>query len=284
METDSSFRIGPVLHSGFAFGGLQLDEQHIGDRQYYSFELRGESPDHGFSRIYVRAIGLYELLELPQLNVELSEAVPEAPIQHTTRFHHQLVSLGFESPLFYELTSPLNLEFGWVGGFTLAQVKFRDPQQPTNIGPLIGDFAEVQPTRLGAQQKQNPAQQDAQFAGGELGGYTRYYQFYPLVPYASARLHLGSFFDTDAFINGVEQSPNPLSNRNTQNTSNQNETPTFQRVYQSAFTPGAMGSLGLEFYFGSRSLIGLEYSLWNWNWYRPQDWTHFVSFKGGFLF
>ena len=278
MENDSAFRIGPLAHAGLT---LTQPEQ-LGHRQYYGLEIRGESPNHGFSRVYLRGIGLYELLELPQLNFTAPESDPdaEAPTERTTRLHHQLLSLGFESPLFYEFFSPLNIELGWIGGFTFAQVKFRDPQQATNVGALIGDFAEIQPTSLGAQQKTNPAQQDAQFAGGEVGVYSRFYHLYPLVPYVSGRLHLGSFFDTNGFINGVEQS--------TSNTTNTNSTeevkPTFRRVYQSTFTPGAMFTLGADYYLGSRSLIGLEYSLWNWNWNRESDWTQFFIFKGGILF
>ncbi|MBF2053229.1 MAG: hypothetical protein IGS03_07150 [Candidatus Sericytochromatia bacterium] len=271
MQTASDFRIGPVMQAGFALNGSAPD------RQFYQLELRGESPDHGFSRIFLRGITLFEMLDLPSLNTE------NESIERTVRFHHQLITLGLESPLFYELTSPWNLEWGWAGGFTLARVQFKEPQksQSSGIGSLIADFPEIQPSSLG-QPKANPAQPDAQFAGGEVGSYLRYYGLYPLVPYVSGRLILGSFFDVAALVEGVEQSPATPTGPGSATPADQPRTR--QRFYQSAFETGAMFSAGLETYLGSRGVLGAEYALWNWNWSRANDWTHFLSFKAGFLF
>lgn len=271
MQTESDFRVGPVMQAGFALNG------RAPDRQFYQLELRGESPDHGFSRLFLRGITLFELLDLPSLNTETET------IERSVRFHHQFITLGLESPLFYELTSPWDLEWGWAGGFTLARVQFKEPQKASNsgIGSLIADFPEIQPSSLG-QPKANPAQPDAQFAGGELGSYLRYYGIYPLVPYVSGRLILGSFFDVAALVEGVEQSP--ASNPGITTPPPTEQPRTRQRFYQSGFETGVMLSAGLETYLGSRGVLGLEYSFWNWNWNRASDWSHFLSFKGGFLF
>lgn len=272
METAETFRLGPVLNSGISLG-----QETPGDRQFYQLELRGESPAHGFSRIYLRTISLYELLDLPKLNDD------SGAIENTVRFHHQFISLGMESPLFYEWTSPFDLEWGWAGGFTLAQVKFKgkDKVDSTGFSGIVSDYPELQPSSLGAQQKTNAAQSDAQFAGGEIGSYVRYYGLYPFVPYTAAHLSLGSFLDTDALIHGVEQSS--TSNSNTQN-SDAAIPSSYRRIYQSSFRTGASITAGFEIYLGSRGIFGLEYLFWNWNFDRSQDWSHFLIFKAGFLF
>lgn len=258
------------MQAGFALNG------NAPDRQFYQLELRGESPNHGFSRIFLRGITLFEVLDLPQLNTDTDS------IERSVRFHQQFITLGLESPLFYELTSPWDLEWGWAGGFTLARVQFKEPQKTatSGIGSLIADFPEIQPSSLG-QPKANPAQPDAQFAGGELGSYLRYYGLYPFVPYVSGRLILGSFFDVAALVEGVEQSP---TNTGSLSVPAEDAPRTRQRFYQSTFETGLMLSAGLETYLGSRGVLGLEYVFWNWNWNRSTDWTHFLSLKAGFLF
>lgn len=275
METGEDFRLGPVLSTGLPLG---IDEP--GDRQFYSLSLQGESPNHGFSRFYLRVISLYELLDLPRLN-DTSGA-----IERQVRFHHQFVTLGLESPLFYELSSPLNFEVGWSLGFSLARVTFKNPVKPagTGITSVFSDYPEITPSELGAQQKLNPAQPDAQFIGAELGFYTRFYHFYPFVPYAGVRANIGSYLDAPALINGVE--PKVASTTGTTGTTpTQPVTTTRSRSYQSGFKFSPVGSLGLDFYLGSRGLLGIEASFWNWDISgRPQDSTFFVSLKAGFLF
>lgn len=273
MEMGEDFRLGPVIHTG-----LSLGLETPGDRQYYLFELRGESPNHGFSRLFVRLVSLYELLELATLNV-----AENAPVR-TVRFHHQFFTLGLESPLFYELTSPLALEWGWTGGFTMAKATFKEPQKTITEGfqSFLQDYPEIQPGALG-QQKVNPAQADAQFAGAEVGQYVRYYGWYPFVPYASVRALPGLFLDTNALIKGVEQKPTPTTVPTP--VPSASASPTFQREIKSGFQLGATGSIGLEAYLGTRGLVALEYTLWNWDWFnRPEDASHFLVLKAGFLF
>lgn len=273
METEDTFRLGPVLHSGLALG-LETP----GDRQYYELELRGESPAHGFSRIYLRAVSLYELLDLPKVN---GVSVPAQSV----RFHHQFITVGADSPIFYEWTRLLNLEAGWSGGFTLAQVKFKSPTktETTGFGAIFSDYPELSPQSLGASAKANQAQQDAQFAGGEIGPYVRYYQLYPLVFYGACRIGLGSFLDVDAMVNGVEQTQTSTSS-SASNNSDSSAEPVYRRQYKSTFRSGLSANLGVETYLGSRGVLGLEYVLWNWDFNRPQDWTHFLVLKAGFLF
>lgn len=274
MDTPQDFRLGPILQGGIS---LYLDEP--GDRQYYMLELRGESPDHGFSRIFLRGMSLYRLLDLPQLNVE------EPTIERTVRFHHQFYTLGLESPVLFPETSPYNIELGWASRFTLARIQFRNTEKPESTGgiaDIFSDFTEIPPTQLGAQQKTNAQQADTQFLGGELGMYSRYYQFYPFVPYASARLMLGNFFDQDAFVNGVEQRRPTTSSTNAQPTPT--PSPTFQREFKSGFKAGFVASAGLDVYIFSRGLIGLEYTFWQWDFGVPEDATHTLVFKSGFMF
>ena len=278
MEHGEDFRVGPVTHAGMALG-LETP----GDRQYYLLELRGESPNHGFSRIFLRTIALYELLELPQLNVPEGSTAAEPG---RFRFHHQFITLGFESPLFYDLTIPYDLEWGWATGFTLSRVTFKAKDKPADQGgiqAIFVDYPELQPSQIGAQQKSRPAQADAQFAGAELGSYLRYYGLYPLVPYASIRATPGSFLNIDALINGVEQTP---TNGSTTPTPTPSTSPTplpRQRQYVSAFQTGAAANAGVELYLGSRGVLALEYGIWNWNVFREQDWTQFLILKAGFL-
>ncbi len=273
METGEDFRLGPVLSSGLPLG---LEEP--GDRQFYSLSLQGESPNHGFSRFYLRVISLYELLDLPRLN-DTSGA-----IERSVRFHHQFLTVGLESPLFYEFTSPINLEFGWSAGFSLARVTFKEPVKPaaSGITSIFSDYPEIAPSSLGAQQKLNPAQPDAQFIGAELGFYGRYYQFHPFVPYAGVRANIGSYFDAPALINGVE--PQAATNT-TGSTSTPQATTTRTRSYQSGFKFSPVGVMGLDVYLGTRGLLGIEASFWNWDIFgRPQDSTIFLALKAGFLF
>lgn len=269
METGEDFRLGPVLQTG-----LPLGTSEPGDRQYYLLSLQGESPNHGFSRIFLRVISLYELLDLPRLND------PSGAIERQIRFHHQFVSLGLESPLFYELTSPVNFEFGWSAAMSLARVTFKDPVKPAGdgIASLFSDYPEIQPSSLGAQVKTNQAQADAQFLGGELGGYARYYGIYPLVPYAGLRLSLGSFLNAKSMFEGAESPATPGLSTEPQASSR-------QRIYQSAFVFSPVASVGLDVYLASRGLLGLELGFWNWDILnRIQDSTLFLSLKAGFLF
>lgn len=276
METGEDFRLGPVIQAGFPLGLSQT-----GDRQLYQLELRGESPNHGYSRLSLRVITLYEMLELPRLNNTSGTEI----IDHRVRFHHQFLNLGLASPLFYELTRDLQFEGGWTAGFSLAQVNFTQPTASAASNPLeslLGNYPKVDPTSLGARQKTNPAQADAQFAGGEFGGYMRYYGWYPFVPYAGAAFQIGSFLDLDGLIKGVEETPS-LGTTPTP-TPSASTAPTRQRVYQSGFRLGPTVNLGIETYLGSRGVLGVEYRLWNWDLGRSQDWTHFISLKAGFLF
>lgn len=270
MQTGEDFRLGPVITTG-----LPIGQNQVGDRQYYQFALQGESPNHGFSRIFLRVISLYELLDLPRLN-DTSGA-----IERQIRFHHQFISLGFNSPLFYELSSPLNLEFGWEAGFNLAKVTFKNPQksESTGIISVFSDYPEIKPSELGARvTSTNPAQAETQFIGGELGFYSRYYGLYPFVPYAGLRINLGSYFDANGFIKGVAQ--------NQASSGDQSSTPAVsQRVYQSGFRFSPIGAMGFDFYLGSRGLLGAELTFWNWDIInRPQDNTLFLNIKAGYLF
>lgn len=269
MDLAEEFRIGPIFHSGLA-----LSNQISGDRQYYLLELRGESPNHGFSRIFLRTIALYELLSLPNLQTS-SDSNPRQ-----VRMHHQFFSLGFESPVFYEWSREQDIELGWTGGFTLAKVTFKEPQKTkdksTGFGSLFSDYPEIQPSQI-AQPKNNPAQQDAQFMGGMLGGYSRYYGFFPFVPYSSVSFSFGNFLDKSALVEGVE--PKSSTTTPTNNTSTVK-----QRIFQAAPRLGLSFSAGLDYYLFSRGLLGLEYSFWNWDINQSNDYTHFLSLKAGILF
>lgn len=269
MATGEDFRVGPVLSGGVPFG---LAEP--GDRQFYSLSFQGESPNHGFSRIFFRMISLYELLDLPALSSATAAEV---------RFHHQFASFGLESPLFYELTGPNNWEFGWSAAFNLARVTFKQKTKsdPTGLASLFTDYPELKPTELQAQSKTNAGQADAQFLGGELGGYVRYYQLYPFVPYLSARINLGSYFDAPAMIQGIA----PTSTTGQNSTTSTTTSTTRVRSYQSAFRWAPVFSAGLDFYIAGRGVLGAEINFWNWDWMnRPTDNTLFVNLKAGFLF
>lgn len=264
METGEDFRVGPVLTTG-----LPLGLEQPGDRQFYSLSFQGESPNHGFSRIFLRMISLYQLLDVPALNNFQATQV---------RFHHQFASLGFESPLFYELTGASNFELGWSAAFTIAKVTFKSPTKPasTGIASVFSDYPEVQPTSLGATAKLNTAQADTQFLGGEFGVYGRYYQFYPLVPYASVRFNIGSYFDADALINGVapQSSATPTTG-----------TATRERRYQSGIRWSPVASAGIDLHLGGRGVLGAEFEFWNWDLLgRPSDNTFFLALRAGFLF
>ena len=267
MTQPEEFRLGPVFHGGVPLPGA-------GDRQYYLLELRGESPAHGFSRIFLRAISLYELLSLPNLSVTMD------PNPRQIRLHHQFFSLGFESPVWYEVLRDYDLELGWTGAFTLAKVILKEPRksvgQDNGLAGLFSDYPEIQPGQI-AQPKTNPAQQDAQFIGGQLGGYLRYYRFFPFVPFVSAGLNLGSFLDKTALVEGVRLSP-----ATTTTATALAATP--QRVYQSAFRTGPLLGVGVDWYLFNRGLFGLEYTFWNWDFSQIRDYTHFISLKAGFLF
>jgi hypothetical protein len=269
MTDAQEFRLGPIFHGAIPLTGN-------GDRQYYLLELRGESPNHGFSRIFLRAISLYELLPLPNLTLTTD------PNPRTIRLHHQFFSLGFESPIWHEATRHQDFEIGWSGAFTMAKVTLKEPRkitgQENGLAGLFSDYPEIQPGQI-AQPKANPAQQDAQFLGGQFGGYLRYYGFFPIVPFVSAALQLGSFLDKTALVQGVKVNT-PVAN--TGNSSAVINTP--QRIYQSAFRTGPLFSTGLEWYLFSRGLLGLEYTLWNWDFGQSQDYTQFISLKAGFLF
>lgn len=267
METGEDFRVGPVVSAG-----LPLGIEEPGDRQYYSLSFQGESPNHGFSRIFLRVISLYQLLDLPALGSFQATQV---------RFHHQFASVGFESPLYYELTRDANFEVGWSAAFTLAKVTFKSKDKPeaTGITSVFSDYPELQPSSLGAQPKANAGQADVQFLGGEFGAYARYYQWYPLVPYASLRLNLGSYFDAPALIDGVV----PQTTSTTTTTTTTTATP--ERKYQTAMRWSPVFSAGLDLHLGGRGVIGAAFDFWNWDLLnRPVDNTYFVTIKAGFLF
>ncbi|HEY9843965.1 MAG TPA: hypothetical protein V6D23_26070 [Candidatus Obscuribacterales bacterium] len=271
METGEDFRIGPVLTAGMPLG---LAEP--GDRQLYVVSLQGESPNHGFSRIFLRVVSLYELVNLPKLNDA------SGGIERQIRFHHQFATLGFESPLYYEVFSPLNLELGWSAGFSLARVTFKDPVKPagTSVISVFSDYPELKPANLGARLKTNQAQADTQFIGGELGAYLRYYQLYPLVPYASVHANLGSYFNAKAMFEGQVETPKTQPGQTAAPTSSAR-----QRSFESSFSFSPTASIGLDLYLGGRGLLGLDFSFWNWDILnRFQDNTFFLALKAGFLF
>ncbi len=275
MTVPEEFRLGPVFHSGVTLGGT------LGDRQYYLLELRGETPNLGYSRVFLRGIALYELLSLPTLNTTTPEANPRQ-----VRLHQQFISLGFESPVYFSASRDLDLEFGWTGGFTLERVTFKEPNKPvgqdTGIGALFSDYPEIQPASLGVRTTQtNNTQQDTQFFGGQLGVYSRYYGFYPFVPYVSLGLNLGSFLDKKALVEGVEQKPTTTPGTPSTTPS---ASPIKERQYKASMVTGPILAAGLDIYILSRGLIGIEYTFWNWDFGQPADYTHFLSLKAGFLF
>jgi hypothetical protein len=275
MTLPDEFRLGPVVHSGIALGGA------LGDRQYYLLEVRGESPNHGFSRLFLRGVALYELLSLPTLNTTTPDPNPRK-----VRLHQQFISLGFESPVYFERTRESDFELGWTGGFTLERVTFKEPTkaagQDTGIGAIFSDYPEIQPANLGITTTQtNSTQQGTQFIGGQLGIYSRYYALYPFVPYLSLGLNLGSFLDKKALVDGVEQK---VSNSLSVPVATPTAAPTLQRQYKSAMRVGPILSAGLDFYIFSRGLIGIEYTFWNWDYEQSADYSHFLALKAGFLF
>ncbi len=284
MQAPEDLRLGPVFASGLSLG---LDTP--GDRQFYQIELRGESPNHGFSRLFIRGMTLFEVLDLPALNVVSDDtgATPQNnnPYENNRelRFHQRFISLGLESPVFAEWTLPRQFEAGWTAAFTLAQVEFKGLAK-TAEGPFA-DYPEIAPNQFANTFRQNQAQQQAQFFAGELGSYFRYYSLYPFVPFASIRALPGSLLDIDALLKGVEKTTPTTLVRTTPATS-ETETATveLERGYRSGFQLGALFGAGVELYLGSRGLIGLEYNYWNWNVQRSQDWTHLIIFKAGFLF
>lgn len=271
LSLEKDFRLGPVIHSGFT-----LYSPSPADRQYYLLEVRGENPEYGFSRLFLRVVSLYELLQLPELNTTSGTKRP-------VRMHHQFFTLGFESPILYPYTRPLALEWGWTGGFTLARVLFKNPEKPaaqqSGLGGLFADFPEIPATSL-AQQKLNPAEPDTQFMGGELGTYFRYYQFYPFVPYLSGRMSFGNFFDLNGFVNGIEQKPTTPTPTPQASTSPLPK----QRFFQSGFRLGYVLTGGFDVYLWTRGLLGLEYTMWTWDLGRGTDLTHSLVLKAGFLF
>jgi hypothetical protein len=285
MQAPEDLRLGPVFASGLSLG---LDTP--GDRQFYQMELRGESPNHGFSRLFIRGMTLFETLDLPALNV-MPDATGNTPQnnnpyenQRELRFHQRFISVGLESPVFAELTLPRQFEAGWTAAFTLAQAEFKGLAK-TAEGPFA-DYPEVTPNQFANTFRQNQAQQQAQFFAGELGSYFRYYSLYPFVPFASIRALPGSLLDIDALVKGVEKTSPTTLVRTTPVTS---ETPSStaaerERGYRSGFQLGALFGAGVELYLGSRGLVGLEYNYWSWNVQRSQDWTHLVILKAGFLF
>ncbi len=288
MDTGEDLRIGPVFHSGLALG---LDTP--GDRQYYLIEMRGESPNHGFSRLFFRGMSLFEILDLPALNLnDEGQPTSNTPFENerSLRFHQRFLSVGLESPLYHELTLPSQYEVGWTAAFTLAQVEFKGLQKPDDN--VFTDYPTIEPRQFANTFQQNQAQQQAQFFAGELGSYGRLYMFYPIVPYASVRLLPGSLLDIEALTEGVEKSQ-PVSNvRPTANPSaSPSAEPQLERGYRSGFQMGGMATIGVETYLGSRGVIGLEYTLWNWTFAnlsgvnpRPDDWTQMLILKAGFLF
>lgn len=283
MQAPEDLRLGPIFSSGLSLG---LDTP--GDRQFYQIELRGESPNHGFSRLFIRGMSLFEILELPALNVEADAT--GTPSQNNNpyennrelRFHQRFISVGLESPAFAEWTLPRQFEAGWTAAFTLAQVEFKGLTK-TAEGPFA-DYPEVTPNQFANTFRQNQAQQQAQFFAGELGSYFRYYSLYPFVPFASIRALPGSLLDIDALVKGVEKANPTTLVRTTPATETETEAADLERGYRSGFQLGALFGAGVELYLGSRGLIGLEYNYWSWNVQRSQDWTHLVIFKAGFLF
>lgn len=275
MTVPEEFRLGPVFHSGVTLGGT------LGDRQYYLLELRGETPNLGYSRVFLRGIALYELLSLPDLNT----TTPQTTQPRQVRLHQQFISLGFESPVYFSASRDWDLELGWTGGFTLERVTFKQPTKPvgqdTGIGALFSDYAEIKPAELGVRTTQtNATQQDTQFFGGQLGGYARYYGFYPFVPYLSLGLNLGSFLDKKALVEGVVQTPTSTTGA----TPTPSASPVKERQYKAAMVAGPILAAGLDIYIFSRGLIGLEYTFWNWDFGQAADYTQFLSLKAGFLF
>lgn len=285
MQAPEDLRLGPIFSSG-----LSLGLNTPGDRQFYQMELRGESPNHGFSRLFIRGMSLFEVLDLPALNVVTDQN--GTPSQNNNayennrelRFHQRFVSIGLESPVFAELTLPKQFELGWTAAFTLAQVEFKSLTK-TAEGPF-SDYTTISPNQFANTFRQNQAQQQAQFFAGELGSYFRYYSFYPFVPFASIRALPGSLLDINALVDGVEKVTSTGLVRTTPVSTSENETATVQleRGYRSGFQLGALFGGGIELYLGSRGVLGLEYNYWSWNVQRSQDWTHLLIFKAGFLF
>jgi len=273
MSSQDDFRLGPILQ-----GGIALGIEVPGDRQFYQLELRGENPEYGFSRIFLRNISLFRILELPSLS-------NSSTIERRLRFHHQFFTLGFESPMWHQETRPYNLDWGWIAGFTLARATFKEPNRAANqtgIEALFADYPEVIPTTV-AQERRDPTSPETQFLGGEFGSYLRWYGLHPVVPYTSFRLNLGSFFDYNAFVNGEVQTPRPDLNNPTP-VPTPSTPPQKQRYYKSSLRAGMGASAGIDVYIGSRGVLGLEYTLWNWDFGMAQDWSQFLAIKAGFLF
>lgn len=283
MQAPEDLRLGPVFASGINFGS-----GNVGDRQYYELSLRGESPDHGYSRIFLRGMTLFRQLQLPALNVttsaegQSSGGTGNFENERELRFHQRFISFGLESPIYAELTLPRQFEAGWTAAFTLAQVEFKGLTKPDNSP--FSDYPTVDPSQFANTFRQNQAQQQTQFFAGELGSYARYYGLYPLVPYVSVRALPGSLLDIDALIQGVDKAQPTSLVRPTESTGTSDESVEKERGYRSGFQLGALFSTGIECYLGSRGVIGLEYSYWNWNVGRSEDWTHLAIFKAGFLF
>lgn len=283
MQTPEDLRLGPVFASG-----VNIISANPGDRQYYLLSLRGESPNHGFSRVFLRGMSLFEQLKLPALNVvENEDGTTTAPTntyenEREFRFHQRFLSFGLESPLYAELTLPRQFEVGWTAAFTLAQVEFKGLTK-SDDGPFT-DYPTIEPSTFANTFRQNQTQQQTQFFAGELGVYSRYYSLYPFVPYVAVRSFPGSLLDLDALISGVDKATPTTLVRPTETTTDTETEVDKERGYRSGFQLGGMLSAGLEFYLGSRGLVGLEYTYWNWNLSRQQDWTHLIIFKAGFLF
>lgn len=283
MQAPEDLRLGPVVASGVNFGS-----GNVGDRQYYLISLRGESPERGYSRIFLRGMTLFEQLKLPALNVTPTEDGQSNTGQGSfenereLRFHQRFISFGLESPIYAELSLPRQFEAGWTAAFTLAQVEFKGLSK-TSEGPFA-DYPTVDPSQFANTFRQNQAQQQTQFFAGELGSYARYYGLYPLVPYISVRALPGSLLDINALIDGVDKATPTSLVRPTESTPGTEDTVEKERGYRSGFQLGALFSTGLEFYLGSRGIVGVEYSYWNWNIGRSEDWTHLAIFKAGFLF
>lgn len=283
MATDTDFRLGPVIH-----GGLALYDVNLPDRQYYALGIRGENPLLGYSRIYARVIGLFENLTIPKVEGGTRNA-------RDVRFHHRFVTLGFESPIYFEETRELGLEFGWIAGFTIAQVQFKEPVKPVSdqenagiaefFGDIFSDFTEIPPASL-ARTQTNPNQSQTQFMGGEFGTYFRYYGLYPLVPYASARISLGNMLDLPALLEGVDKNiPTPISRATPTPNPTVSATPVpKERTFRPAFKTGPGLNVGLDYYLFSRGVLGVEYTMWNWDFDRESDYTHWLVVKAGFLF
>lgn len=285
MQAPEDLRLGPVFASG-----LSLGLKTPGDRQFYQMELRGESPNHGFSRLFIRGMTLFEVLDLPALNVVADEngTIPQNNNAYENnrelRFHQRFISIGLESPIFAELTLPRQFEAGWTAAFTLAQTEFKGLSKTTDSP--FADYPEITPSQFANTFRQNQTQQQAQFFAGELGGYFRYYALYPFVPFASIRTLPGSLLDIDALVKGVEKAdPTSLVRTTPSSTSEDDPTPVqLERGYRSGFQLGALFGGGIELYLGSRGVLGLEYNYWSWNIQRSQDWTHLFILKAGFLF